>query len=78
MARAKRWPEVKRGVVRRLESLPRHEIEALRDRLWDYLNHREFMGGCSMESIAMQQPSRNTVAKVENAVRREAGRRRAA
>jgi hypothetical protein len=70
MARAKRYSDVKRLLLRKLKEQDDDKLTELRDYIWDSLIVRRFKRGVSVQDLAGLQPSRNETGQIENAIRR--------
>jgi hypothetical protein len=70
MARAKRYSDVKRLLLRKLKEQDDDKLTELRDYIWDSLIVRRFKRGVSVQDLSGLQPSRNETGQIENAIRR--------
>lgn len=77
MPRGKRFSDIRRSLIRRLDGQDVSILIELRDELWRRIIARHFFRhGRSIEYIASDQPSWNSRAKVEDAIRDQANKRR--
>ena len=70
MARAKRYSDVRRMLLRKLSNEHDDTLKELRDHIWDSLIVRTFKRGYSVSDVAGMQPSRNRTVDVEESIRR--------
>lgn len=75
MAKARRFADIRRALVRRLDNQPDVVLRELRDELWERLIARQFFRGRSIATIASDQPNWASTATVEDCIRRQARKR---
>jgi hypothetical protein len=75
MARTRRFSQIRRALVRRLDGQEDSVLIDLRNELWERLIVRKFMCGHSVEHTALMQPNWGTIARVEDALRSQVRKR---